>query len=275
MLSPDSNTQIRNLKPSGHNRGKTPLIVFILGVAVSFMTLGVSNNSKIKNSTNKLENQAMVTPVNEDSFTAAPKSTYIEPLFGEFAVAKCHESCNAKQREYIISCKDDCSRLQLNNFGRRASAVEKNISQDINETITKCTETKIKFPLSSSNTQWEINTQRIIDNALSYEDQCHGKGLADLKILNNKLINSSNFLSLNPTTTETKEKETELVKNLSTLFCLYTNTNIARMGGKIAEQNVDPAGANYYKEFVNGLKPKTSELRKVVLKEVAELKLKN
>ena len=274
MLSPDSKTKIElgNLRPSLHNRGKRPIIVFVLGVAVSFLTMGVSNNSKVKTSVEKSETQAIVKPLNEDIFTTTPKSTYLEILFGEFAVAKCIQSCNIKQREYINSCKDECNRLQLINYGRRSSVDSKNVAKDVNEVISKCTETKIKFPTSSSNTQWEINTQKIITNALGYENQCREveKDLVDLRILNNILINSSNFLSLNPTQAEGKEIDKDLIRNLASLFCLYTKIAI-----KIAEQNMDSAGADYYKNFVTGLSPKSTELKNIVLKEATELKFKN
>lgn len=276
MLSPDSRTKIdlRNLKTSaGHNKGIKPFFVFVLGVTISFLTMGISNHSKLNNGKNKPEENISTPLVNEDSFTAAIKFTYIEPLFGELATNKCIEHCDTTKG--YSSCKDDCSRLQLVNYGRRAYATNKDNSKDVNEIISRCTEIKIKFPVSSSDTQWQINIQKILSNSINYEEQCTTKDLDVLRILNNKLINSSNYLSLNPAITDTKEREADFVKNLSTLFCLYTNINFAKIGARISDQNSDPQGSDYYKDFISGLKPKVNEIKKAVLKQSADLKIKS
>ncbi|MBP9837855.1 MAG: hypothetical protein KBC84_03995 [Proteobacteria bacterium] len=236
-------------------------LIFGLGILVSFATIGVSSKSEIplKSSEPKEEDYS----VNLKKNPEIPK--YFEPLFGEFLVKKCTNTCIENNSNLVNSCIADCNRFSTQLY---AKITKSKAADDAKEVIKRCNEKNVIFPANTPGKKWTVVTNQILDVIAAYPENLSLKNQYPvIKDNYNQIFNAASYLSLPAQfqVTTKPDDELKLISNMATSICLLGNIAISNLAQKELERSNDSLSLKYYKEFADTLNTKLFEVKKDTL----------
>jgi hypothetical protein len=260
-----------NIVPQQHIRfgaGMGPtLSVFVLGIIVAVLTIGILRSGSSVPLASKDAGQfggegAIGHYLNQKSF--------IDPLFGQFAVKKCVERCDLRTGPTKTSCIRGCNMYNLSIYGRRVTLDKFDSNADAAEIINRCVKRNAELEVNSSGSGWYDD----IKDSLSLIDETpeiikNGE-FTRVRAQYHKLLDANSRLRLPPGGTA---QETELAQSLLRSTCLQANAALTSLAIGTAVQNSDQFSARYFRQISEGLQNKTAEVSLATLTQAKSLKL--
>jgi len=270
-----------NIAPKEHIRIYGSLgpitTLFALGFLVAVLAIGLVNKNTFSSAPAPATDPGYL-PSNDSqpaaivSGDSLPESgTFVEPLFGPFAVHQCASRCQTRPAPASENCLRGCSMYQLSIYGRRISFDRYDPVMDSEEIVNRCTKRDFAIPTHTSGSLWEEETnsglQLLEESADIYKH-------ADISLLHThylQLLDSSRRLRMPPGGTAV---ELGLTRDLARSFCLDANFTLTSLALNAAMQAGDETSERYYRRIAQSLEPKVSEFTTKASVSATTLKLR-
>ncbi|MCB0346220.1 MAG: hypothetical protein KDD66_13970 [Bdellovibrionales bacterium] len=179
----------------------------------------------------------------------------VQPLFGPAAVESCRSWCSVEPGMSVNLCQQGCSRLSLEEFGRRITVADPSPAADAVQVASRCQIERQSFGVDESRAAWRERVRSSLEvlEATRMDAQV---SFSKAKVGHAQMVRISNFVQLPP---GASEADRSLAQQMAEVACLRANLALSEMGRHIAAESMDEISHRYYSEFSSSLHPLVSK----------------
>ena len=241
------------------------VMLFTLGIVVAVLGIAVMRSGS--GGTNPIPR---VTPDDPAPFAMPESQSYVEPLFGQFAVKRCSERCSARSFPARDACARGCNMYSLEIYGRRISLDKTDPVADANEIIARCMKKDVDLQQAASGSAWfeEVrDTTRLLEegqSAARLNEVSRARGLY------HKLLDANSRVKTPP---GANANEAEFAKGMLRSTCLEANLALTAVAISTAQLSSDQFSQRYYRQIAQTLEPKVIDSAATTINQARSLRL--